>query len=228
MMIMNTTSSMWGDFYKHLDDVKLNSFWEHPTIKQTITDVGDVYKMELLKHSKDLPELPLVFPQALALSFYRYFYYYMTFILPLIEEIGPGPILEVGSGYGGLFAMIRHREPLGCTPYVCVDHYKMLEILTHFTKTNNEGLQIFEDKNIEQLVGRKFKFFISTLTLAETTTEYVNYICEKILPNCDSIFIINSSTYWDVIKKTAASLYNHLRIENYINYKDCRVLIAWK
>ena len=75
-------SNMWQDFYKSLNNVNVQQFWKHPTIKQTITAVGPIYKNEMLKnwpgsaqYIVGKSDISTQYWDALHNSLWRYVYY---------------------------------------------------------------------------------------------------------------------------------------------------------
>lgn len=235
---MSYIAPMWEEFYKQLENINPERFWEHPVIKQTITSVGSVYQDEMLSERYIARGIDLVakvqFNSTLwnniGSSLWRYLYYAMR-IEDIFGRCTNKKILEIGAGYGGLCRVLTKLYDV--KSYTVVDHKAMLRIFTSFNKRRfAEGIiKTYDIDDINCVRGRdsdaKYDIFISTICLSETSRTFIDYIVKHVFPLCRDFFIICANTPDNLVRELSRSIEDlgkNVSVTKYINYKDVFVI----
>lgn len=235
---MAFVSPMWDEYFKKIENVNLDRFWEHPTIKQTITSVGKVYETKMHENLHDFNRSVHIVGELnfnstlwnnLSSSLWRYIYYY-TLITDVFGSLKNKNVLEIGSGYGGLVRVLTALYNV--RSYTAIDDSRMLKILNHFMQGNIDPEKLvthpIEDISVVTKGYCHYDLFISTVCLSETTDEFVDYLIENIFPKCSQFFIINSNENGLIerLKYSIENLNKLVIVSKYINYKNVYVLFA--
>lgn len=197
----------WQDYYKQLEGIDVNKFYEHPVIKKTICMdseedfIGEAkeYKKEIDKIYNKLDEHPLL--KTLIKTGNKFSKGTELYIVEAAMIMRRFPefftdnkvVVEVGCGYGGLCRIIKFMNP--DLEYILIDHPLMLNIAKNFLKDFNkityQSLDILSPDVDNVIIGQASQtLLISNNCISEMATR-----CKvEVIKNFtlfDNIFIID-------------------------------------
>lgn len=189
---MKTISEMWENFYIHLSSVAPEDFKTDSVMKNTITNVGNVYRNEMsspkYNYFKSLILTYLEDDDWYGIDNIKWKYLYYTYhVLRLTSKLDKLKVLEIGPGFGGLAKILYDFNKV--ETYFVVEHPIMMKFFRYFNKFN-EIYHVLPEE-INYLESLNFDILIATLCLTEVPKEFRVKIL-SLLKNCNSCLIINT------------------------------------
>lgn len=99
-------------------------------------------------------------------------------------------ILEVGAGYGNFCRCLHDRVQV--EDYTILDTKSMIRFSKSFLAHYDIPCTFVESDRYKDLFDKKFDLLVSNICLSELPVDYREDLLNGVLPNCDSVFIIDS------------------------------------
>lgn len=226
-MNKNYIAPVWKYYYKQLNDLNYEKFYEHPGIIATM--VIDNQKHFFQFASKFLKELNYIsdnFKENSILNPISKRYFNNRKISVATEKwvcrtaeiihnfnlSSMKNVVEIGSGYGGQCEVLVQLYPK--LKYILIDYNIMLNLSKYFLKKHN-NLIFIDTEKIEKQKFKNIDLLISNNAFDETTDEYRNIIYKNVFPHVKNLFfVINTKNKGRLREKLLEEL-TEFKVEEY-------------
>lgn len=100
-----------------------------------------------------------------------------------------GQVIEIGPGTGDFALTLMKYFPI--KEYTILDLKKNIKDSMNLFNKNNLTGNFIESKNYKQTFNKSYDLFVSNMCLSEVPSYYRKDILEHVLPNCQSVFIVD-------------------------------------
>ncbi len=153
----------------------------------------------------------------------------VNMILKYFKDLKNINVLEIGAGFGNFCRVLCKK--IRVSSYTILDTKTMLKFTKTFLRHYKVNQVNFIDINkFETIYEEKFDLFISISCLSETPKNYRTLLLDKILPNCEKLFVIeadkrahpglNGGYFNEWLEKTIKTYFAKVKIEE-IPYRIC-------
>jgi len=124
------------------------------------------------------------------INFNSYIMHNEIILMLSLMDIGNDDILEIGGCFGNFCRCLHDRVKV--KSYTILDTKSMLRFSKSFLDHYDILCNFVSDDNYKSLFDRKFGLLVANVCLSEMPREYSDDLLDNLLPNCNSVFIIDS------------------------------------